>query len=112
MPLKRPDGTIESKPTNYERDSRAAGINFLFSGPRHLFAPYSFLSHAQMNGEEEIVFHYSFGMLRVKGDHLNYIYSLVRRHELGSINCDTGTSDKPDDPHIREIVFEEIDAVE
>jgi hypothetical protein len=61
---------------------------------------------------KEIVFHYSFGMLRVKGDHLNYIYSLVRRHELGSINCDTGTSDKPDDPHIREIVFEEIDAVE
>jgi hypothetical protein len=105
MPLKKKDGTFESMPINYERDSRAAGINFQLSGQHQLFAPYSFLSHAQMNGSEEIVFHYPFGMVRVRGNHLNYIYSMVRSHELGSINCATDESAKPEDPRIREIVF-------
>jgi hypothetical protein len=106
MALKRKDGTIEPNPTNYERDSRAAGVNFQLSGQRQLFAPYSFLSHAEMKGEEEIVFHYTFGMVRVKGDHLDFIYSMVRSHDLGSINCARDEAAKPDDPRIREIVLE------
>jgi hypothetical protein len=106
MALKRKDGTLEPNPTNYERDSRATGINFHLSRQRQLFAPYSFLSHAQMNGQEEIVFHYTFGMVRVKGEHLDFIYSIVRGHELGSINCATDESAKPEDPRIKEIVFE------
>jgi hypothetical protein len=106
MALKRKDGTLEPNPTNYERDSRAAGINFQLSGQRQLFAPYSFLSHAEMKGEEEIVFHYTFGMVRVKGEHLDFIYSMVRNHELGSINCAKDESAKLEDPRIKEIVFE------
>jgi hypothetical protein len=106
MALKTKDGTLEPKPTNYERDSQAAGINFQLPGQRQLFAPYSFLSHAQMNREEEIVFHYSFGTVRVKGEHLAFIYSLVRVQELGSINCASDEAAKPDDPRIREIVVE------
>jgi hypothetical protein len=106
MALKTKDGTSEPKPTNYERDSRAAGINFQLPQKRQLFAPYSFLTHAQMNREEEIVFHYPFGMVRVKGDHLDYIYSLVRGHELSSINCSADESAKPDEPRVREITFE------
>jgi hypothetical protein len=58
MALKRKDGTLEPNPTNYERDSRATGIDFRLSEQRQLFAPYSFLSHAQMAGEEEIAIHY------------------------------------------------------
>jgi hypothetical protein len=107
MALKRKDGTFEPNPTNYERDSRAAGINFQLSEHRQLFAPYSFLSHAQMTGEEEIAIHYTFGVVRVKGSHLGDIYSMLRSHELGSINCDVRTPYKTDDPRIKEIVFEE-----
>jgi hypothetical protein len=106
MVLKRKDGTIEPSPTNYERDSHAAGINFRLSDVCQLFAPYSFLSHALLNGEKEIVLHYTFGIVRVKGDHLDYIYSMMRCHELGSINCDLDEDAKLDDPRIREIVFE------
>jgi hypothetical protein len=53
-----------------------------------------------------ILFHYTFGMVRVKGNHLDYIYSMVRGHELGSINCTMDETANPDDPLIREIVFE------
>jgi hypothetical protein len=106
MALKRKDGTLEPNPTNYERDSSAAGINFQLSEQRQLFAPYSFLSHAQMIGEKEIVLHYTFGVVRVKGDHLGYIYSALRGHELGSINCANDETAKADAPRIREIVFE------
>jgi hypothetical protein len=106
MALKRKDGTIEPTPTNYERNSHGLGINFQLPAQRQVFAPYSFLSHAEMKGEEEIVFHYTFGMVRVKGDHLDYIYSMARDHELGSINCIKDETANPDDPRIREIVFE------
>jgi hypothetical protein len=106
MPLKRPDGTFEPKPPNYERDSRAVGIDFQLSGKRQLFAPYSFLSHAEMKGEEEIVFHYPFGMVRVKGEHLDFIYSMARSHELASINCDCDEAAKLDGPRIKQILFE------
>jgi hypothetical protein len=110
MALKRKDGTLEPNPTNHERDSRAAGINFQLSEQRQLFAPYSFLSHAQMTGEEEIAIHYTFGVVRLKGGHLGDIYSMLRGHELGSLNCDVRTPDKPDDARINEIVFEEIES--
>jgi hypothetical protein len=106
MPLKRQDGTFESKPTNYDRDSRTAGINFQISRTHQLFAPYSFLSHAEMKGEGEIIFHYTFGVVRVTGDHLGYIYSLVLGHELSCINCAPNEAAKPDDPRVKEIVFE------
>jgi hypothetical protein len=108
MPLKRKDGTIESNPTIYERVSRAFGINFELKGKIQLFAPYSFFSHAQMNGDEEIIFHYTFGVVRVKGDHLDFIYSLARSHELASINCTTDDATKPEDPRIKQILFEAI----
>jgi hypothetical protein len=109
MALKRKDGTLEPDPTNYEHNSRAAGINFKLSEQRQLFAPYSFLSHAQMFDEKEIVLHYTFGMVRVKGDRLSYIYSMLRGHELGSINCVSDETAQPDEPRIEEIVFEEIE---
>jgi hypothetical protein len=106
MSLKRQDGTFESKPINYERDARASGINFQLSAQCQLFAPYSFLSRAEMQGEEEIILHYPFGMLRVKGEHLDFIYSMVQGHELRSINCATDETAKPEDPRIRQILFE------
>jgi hypothetical protein len=46
MALKTEDGTFDSKPASYERDTHPAGINFELKDGTALFAPYSFLSHA------------------------------------------------------------------
>src|ERR1700677_2840906 len=64
MALKTKDGTFDSKPANYERDTHPAGINFELKDGIALFAPYSFLSHALYHSNE-IVIHYSFGLVRV-----------------------------------------------
>jgi hypothetical protein len=111
MALKTKDGTFDSKPTNFERDTHPAGINFQLPGQRYLFAPYSFLSHAQMNKEEEIVIHYTFGVVRVKGGHLGKIYSILCNHELASVNCDADRKTIHVETHIKEIEFEEIEAI-
>jgi len=76
-----------------------------------LFAPYSFLSYAQINKEEEIVIHYTFGVVRVKGDHLGKVYSILCNHELCSINCDADRATKPAETRIKEIEFEEIESI-
>ena len=65
------------------RDSPAVlGINFELPGKIHFFAHYSFLSHVEMHGEEEIVVHYTFGAVRVTGHRLEAIYSLLKKHHL------------------------------
>jgi hypothetical protein len=111
MALKTKDGTFDSKPANFERDTHPAGINFQLPDQRQLFAPYSFLSHAKMYKEEEIVIHYTFGVVRVKGGHLGKIYSILCNHELAAINCDAERTTNPGETHIRETEFEEIEPI-
>ncbi len=77
MALKTKDGTFDSKPANYERDTHPAGINFELKDGTALFAPYSFLSHA-LYDSDEIVIHYSFGVVRVRGDLSNRFASRNR----------------------------------
>ncbi len=108
MALKTKDGTFDAKPANYERDTHPAGINFELKDGTVLFAPYSFLSHA-LRHPDEIVIHYSFGVVRVRGERLSPIFAMIRSQELGSLNCAADKIAKPEEPHIREILFEEAE---
>ena len=108
MALKTKDGTFDTKPANYERDSHPAGINFELKDGTALFAPYSFLSHALYHSDE-IVIHYSFGIVRVRGERLSPIFNMIRSQELGSINCAADKIAKLEKPHIRDILFEDAD---
>ena len=110
MALKTKDGTFDSKPANYERDTHPAGINFELKDGTALFAPYSFLSYA-LRHPDEIVIHYSFGVVHVRGERLSMIFTMIRSQELGSINCAAEKIAKPEEPRIREILFEDAEAV-
>jgi len=110
MALKTKDGTFDSKPANYERDTHPAGINFELKDGAALFAPYSFLSHALYHSDE-IVIHYSFGLVRVRGERLSPVFTMIRSQELGSINCATDKIAKPEEPRIRDILFEDAEAL-
>ena len=110
MAIKTKDGTFDSKPANYERDTHPAGINFELKNGTALFAPYSFLSHA-LRHPDEIVIHYSFGIVRVRGERLSPIFNLISSQELGSINCATEKIAKPEEPRIRDILFEDAETV-
>jgi hypothetical protein len=110
MALKTKDGTFDSKPANFARDTHPAGINFELKDGTALFAPYSFLSHALYHSDE-IVVHYSFGVVRVRGERLSQIFTMIRSQELGSINCAAEKMAKPEEPRIREILFEDAEAL-
>ena len=110
MAIKTKDGTFDSKPANYERDTHPAGINFELKDGTALFAPYSFLSHALYHSDE-IVIHYSFGVVRVRGERLSPIFTMIRSQELGSINCIADKIAKPEEPRIRDILFEDVEAL-
>ena len=110
MALKTKDGIFDSKPANYERDTHPAGINFELKDGTALFAPYSFLSHALYHSDE-IVIHYSFGVVRVRGERLSPIFTMIRSQELGSINCAADKIAKPEEPRIRDILFEDAEAL-
>jgi hypothetical protein len=110
MALKTKDGTFDSKPANYERDTHPAGINFELKDGTALFAPYSFSSHALYHSDE-IVIHYSFGVVRLRGERLNQIFTMIRSQELGSINCAAEKIAKPEEPRIRDILFEDAETL-
>jgi len=110
MALKTKDGTFDSKPANYERDTHPAGINFELKDGTALFAPYSFLSHALCHADE-IIIHYSFGVVRVRGERLRPLFTIIRSQELGSINCAADKIAKPEEPLIRDILFEDAEAL-
>ncbi len=110
MSLKSKNGIIESEPSNYERNSHPAGINFELKDGTALFAPYSFLSHA-LYQSSEITIHYSFGIVRIKGDRLKGVYTLLQTNELSSIICTNDKTGRPDEPRINEILFESLDSL-
>lgn len=73
---------------------------------REIFLLHSFLSRIELNGESEILLHYTYEIVRVAGSHLEYLYRMVKQHVVGGIRPNT-----PDDPcrrevEVREIVFE------
>jgi len=80
--LKTKDGTPKPEPTCYKLGVSLLGINFELPNKTQLFAHYSFLSHVEMRGNEEIIVHYTFGTVHLIGHHLETIFSLLKQHNL------------------------------
>ena len=104
--VKTKEGTSKPEPTCYKLGGSRLGINFELSGKTQLFAHYSFLSHVEIRGNEEIIVHYTFGVVRLTGHHLEAIYSLIKEH-----NLDFARASEPNDPcrdeiEVRAINFE------
>jgi hypothetical protein len=72
---------------------------------------HSFQPASPLYRTDEIVIHYSFGVVRVRGERLSPIFTMIRSQELGSINCAVDKIAKPDEPHIRDILFENAETL-
>jgi hypothetical protein len=101
--LKTRDGTPRPEPTCYKLGGSQLGTSFDFPDRTRLFAHYSFLSHVEMRGENEIAVHYTFGLVRMRGRHLEAIYSLMKQHSL-----DLARLSEADDPCRNEIEVTQI----
>jgi hypothetical protein len=101
--LKTKDGTSKPEPTCYKLGGTQLGTNFEMPGNTRLFAHYSFLSHIEMRRGDEIAVHYTFGVVRVRGRHLEAIYSLLKQHSL-----DLARLSDADDPCRNEIEVTQI----
>lgn len=104
--LKTKDGTSKPEPTCYKLGGSRLGINFELPDKTRLFAHYSFLSHVEMRGEEEINVHFTFGVVRVTGRRLEAIYSLLNEHNLDFACRSEATDPCRDEIEITKIMFE------
>jgi hypothetical protein len=109
--LKTKDGATNSEPTCYKLGTSLLGINFEVSGKTQLFAHYSFLSHIEIRGDEEIAIHYTFGVVRVIGHHLGAIYSLLKQHNLEFARPSEANDPRRFEIEVTQIAFEEVKAV-
>jgi hypothetical protein len=109
--LKTRDGTSKPEPTCYKLGGTQLGTNFELLGRTQLFAHYSFLSHIEIRGDEEIVIHYTFGVVRVIGHHLEAIYSLLKPHNLDFARLSEVHDPCRNKSEVIQIVFEDAKAV-
>ena len=108
--LKTKDGTTKPEPTCYKLGGTQLGTNFELSDKTRLFAHYSFLSHVEMRGNKEIAIHYTFGVVRLIGHHLEAIFSLLKQHDLDFARPSDLTDSCRAEIEIRKIVFEDAEA--
>ena len=109
--LKTKDGTSKPEPTCYKLGGTQLGTNFELPDKTRLFAHYSFLSHVEMRGNEEIVIHYTFGVVRVIGHRLEAIFSLLKQHDLDLARPSEPTDPCRDEIEVTQIVFADAEAV-
>src|SRR5580658_8537659 len=105
--LKTKDGKPKPEPTCYKWEAPTLGFTFELEGRREIFALHSFLSRIEMKNENEIWFHYTYGVVRVIGRHIEEIYRLAKQHSIGVFR-----RSEPDDPcrakiEVTQIVFED-----
>jgi hypothetical protein len=102
--------TVIPEPTCYKLGTSLLGINFELSDKTQLFAHYSFLSHIEIRGDEEIAIHYTFGVVRVIGRHLEAIYSLLKQHNLDFVRLSEAHDPCRAEIEVTQIVFNNIPA--
>ena len=105
--LKTKDGASKPEPTCYKLGGTQLGTNFELPDKTRLFAHYSFLSHVEMRGNEEIVIHYTFGVVRLIGHHLEAIFSLLKQHNLDFARLSEAHDPCRDEIEVTQIVFED-----
>ncbi len=106
--LKTRDGMPRPEPTCYKLGGSQLGTNFELADKTRLFAHYSFLSHIEMLGENEITIHYTFGVVRVIGHHLEAIFSLLKDHNLDFVRLSEANDPCCHKIEVTQIVFEDV----
>jgi hypothetical protein len=106
MSLKLKGSNPKPEPTCYQSGGSRLGINFELPGKTQLFAHYSFLSHLEMQGDEEINVHFTFGVVRVTGRRLEAIYSLLKEHNLDFARRSEVSDPCRDEIEVTKITFE------
>jgi len=106
MPELKTKGAAKPEPTCYKLGVSLLGISFELPDKTQLFAHYSFLSHIEMHGHEEIGIHYTFGVVRVIGHRLEVIYSLLKQHHLDFARPSEAHDPCRDEIEVSKIVFE------
>ncbi len=71
-----------------------------------MFALHSFLMRIEMKNQNEIWFHYTYGIVRVSGRKLELIYTLAEPRVLGGVRPTESDDTCRDEIEVREIVFE------
>ena len=107
--LKTKDGTPKPEPTCYKLGVSLLGINFELPNKTQLFAHYSFLSHIEIHGDQEIVIHYTFGVVRLIGHHLEAIFCLMKQHNLDFARPSEAHDPCRDEIEVSRIIFEDVD---
>jgi hypothetical protein len=110
--IKTKDGTPKPEPTCYKLGGGQLGANFELSDKTRLFAHYSFLSHVEMRGTEEIIVHYTFGVVRVIGHRLEAIFSLLKQHNLDFTRLSEINDPCRTEIEVTRIVFEDAKCAE
>ncbi len=109
MPIETKDGIILSDSDSYKKSvyGPVSGIHFVLSDGTSLLALYPFLSHVQMKRDAEIAFHYSFGIVRIKGQRLETIFASIQEHTLEVVKCRHSEGAKSSEAFVREITLED-----
>jgi hypothetical protein len=107
LKTKDPQRPFDLKPTCFANDAGSSGLSFELKGGIRMFAPYSFLMRIEIKSENEIWFHYTYGLVRVIGRKLGLIYTLTISRVLGGVR-----PTDPDDPCRDEIEVRKIEFVE
>jgi hypothetical protein len=107
LKTKEPKPKTDPRPTCFANDSGSSGLTFQLKGGIRMFALHSFLMRIEMKSENEIWFHYTYGVVRVIGRKLGLIYTLTVSRVLGGVR-----PTDPDDPcrdeiEVTQIVFED-----
>ena len=72
-----------------------------------MFAHHSFLMRIEMKNENEICFHYTYGVVRVIGRKLEMIYNLALPRVLGGVRLTDPDDPCRDEIEVTQIVFED-----
>jgi hypothetical protein len=107
MSLKLKGSASNHEPTCYKLGTSLLGIDFYLADKTQLYAHYSFLSHLEMRGNEEIAVHYTFGVVRLVGRHLEPVYSLLKQHNLEFARRSDRDDPCREEIEVTKIVFED-----
>jgi hypothetical protein len=107
--LKTRDGAPRPEPTCYKLGGSQLGANFELPDKTQLFAHYSFLSHIEMVGENEIAIHYTFGVVRLIRQHLETIFSLLKQHNLDFARRSEAHDPCRNEIEITQILFADVE---
>ncbi|MCE0521372.1 MAG: hypothetical protein LV480_00485 [Methylacidiphilales bacterium] len=112
LKTKEPKPNFDRRPSCYVDDPALLGFTFEVGKSEEIFLLHSFLSRIELKSENEILFHYTYGIVRVTGSHLEHLYRMVKQHVIGGIRPSALDDPCRAEMEVRQIVFEDAKIIE